>query len=60
MYFDYNNRQVINGQGQDPNDLPILHDIECSGNENHITDCDFGDHGNHKHECAGTEKAGLK
>ena len=56
----YNFRQVINGQGLNPDDLPILHDLECSGNESHITDCHFGSHHIHDHSCAGNEKAGLR
>ena len=38
----------------------VLHDLECNGNESHITDCHFGNHQTHTHECTGLEKAGLK
>ena len=34
-------------------------DMACDGDERHISECSFEDHGNHNHVCAGTEKAGL-
>ena len=54
--------QVYQGQGTDPNDLMLLHDMTCNGDERHISECHFEDHHahDHRHECAGTEKVGLK
>ena len=51
---------VLNGQGTNPNDLMLLHDMTCTGQERHISECNFEDHTAHRHVCVGTEKAGIK
>lgn len=58
--FELGAEQVINGQGQNPSELILLHDMTCTGEEEHISDCHFEDHTKHRHECAGTEQAGIR
>ena len=60
LRYELGAEKVINGQGDDPNDPILLHDMECHGTENHISECDFGDHAAHNHPCTGNEHAGLK
>ena len=38
----------------------ILHDMFCSGEENSIAECNFGNHAEHDHQCDATEMAGVK
>jgi hypothetical protein len=57
--YELGAEQVINGQGSNPSERINLYDMECEGVENHISDCHFGDHESHRHDCSGTEKAGV-
>jgi hypothetical protein len=58
--FELGAEEVLNGQGDDPRDPILLHDMTCRGDEKHISECVFEDHSQHRHLCAGTEKAGLR
>jgi len=58
--YELGAEDIVNGQGTDPADLPILHDITCDGTEKNILQCQFGDHGTHTHQCEGNEKAGVR
>ena len=51
--------QVINGQGR-LGDPITVHDMSCSGEERHVSDCAFADHAAHAHACAGNERAGVR
>ena len=57
--YELGAEQVVNGQGK-RGDIINVYDMECEGEERHISDCRFGDHESHHHVCEGTEKAGVR
>ena len=58
--YELGAEEVINGQGSNPSDPIALFELECDGEERHITDCSFQDHASRRHSCSGTEKAGVR
>ncbi len=47
--FELGAEEVHNGQGNDPQDLVLLHDMTCNGQEKHISECNFEDHAAHRY-----------
>ena len=39
--YELGAEEVINGQGSNPSDPIALFELECDGEERHITDCRF-------------------